>query len=885
MGLPEELKASADAVEELRSSLEEESLSPIEIEGPAARFTVRSEDGTAYPFVAVFLGSSLPCGASLSCSRTVKGLIKANGKLGAHSTLTRAVAAAGRCVGVDLDWVAEAEAEGNGSDEEMEDAGAHGDSDAGSDGEEDEILREWSKRLVKVEKIERAIEEREQCEEASGDLDALQQRQIFDSRAAFRRLANELEEIFKAHDFNMVAEAADEPDGLYRWHVTLGGFDPESPLAQDMREAGRRFGSSSVQLQLVFKRPLHPFYPPSVQLVSPRFQGPILSAVASHPLFSVRGWDPTRPARDALLLLKAFLEKNARVDFGSPRNVAGPLAYLPVEVLLAKLEALTGTAAAAQSLQQYQDMYRMREEQASQGSGVPSPVAQQQQQPAKKQKAGNGSAAAWKAGVGYGYRGSDGGSVWDAKKAEAVQAARDRELGDVLEALARELTANLAPDASPVDLADCTAAVHSSCLAPYIAHQLSAASIQDMAARHKFYRSLLQCADALCSPQTASLLAWHSAESSRSIASAIAGLETQVSHFVRVYNQAAAAAAAAGAGSSKGAAAESEEDKAEIELANYVLALAAKVSTAAPAACAAGDAAGGTSAVSAAAAGGSAQAGAAAEASADEAYRLRLSPYRVRIVDGVAANHKYRDSARNEVLQPKLRARRVGRELASCESDLPVSASSSVFVVADEANSNLWKALITGPENTPYCGGCFLFDIYFPPDYPRIPPKVEIRTTGGGSVRFNPNLYQEGKVCLSLLGTWQGGRGESWSSEYSTVLQVLISIQSLILVDEPWYNEPGFEQRADDASSNRYSAGLMPHTIKWAMLDQLQHGPEYFQQVIREHFRLRGDYILENCRRWVDWCREKGQSGSAREVQKQLTALEAELAKLKVQPA
>lgn len=28
--------------------------------------------------------------------------------------------------------------------------------------------------------------------------------QIFDARAAFRRLANELEEIFKAQDFNMV---------------------------------------------------------------------------------------------------------------------------------------------------------------------------------------------------------------------------------------------------------------------------------------------------------------------------------------------------------------------------------------------------------------------------------------------------------------------------------------------------------------------------------------------------------------------------------------------------------------------------------------------------------------------------------------------------------
>ena len=29
-----------------------------------------------------------------------------------------------------------------------------------------------------------------------------------------------------------VAEAADEPDGLYRWHVTLGGFAPTSHLAE-----------------------------------------------------------------------------------------------------------------------------------------------------------------------------------------------------------------------------------------------------------------------------------------------------------------------------------------------------------------------------------------------------------------------------------------------------------------------------------------------------------------------------------------------------------------------------------------------------------------------------------------------------------------------------
>jgi hypothetical protein len=48
----------------------------------------------------------------------------------------------------------------------------------------------------------------------------------------------------------------------------------------------------------------------------------------------------------------------------------------------------------------------------------------------------------------------------------------------------------------------------------------------------------------------------------------------------------------------------------------------------------------------------------------------------------------------------------------------------------------------------------FTFDLYLPPQYPDVPPKVQFLTTGGGHVRFNPNLYSDGKVCLSILGTW-----------------------------------------------------------------------------------------------------------------------------------
>ena len=152
---------------------------------------------------------------------------------------------------------------------------------------------------------------------------------------------------------------------------------------------------------------------------------------------------------------------------------------------------------------------RMREAQAATQQATSAPMPQQQQQPAvqqqqqqpasKKQKSGAAAAAApgappaaWKAGVGYGHRcadspscrpaclnrpsvqtplsllpvfappplpasccpwrlpacraGGDSGAVWDAKKSEAVQAARDSELADVLEQLARQLTANLSDD-------------------------------------------------------------------------------------------------------------------------------------------------------------------------------------------------------------------------------------------------------------------------------------------------------------------------------------------------------------------------------------------------------------------------------------------------------
>ena len=62
------------------------------------------------------------------------------------------------------------------------------------------------------------------------------------------------------------------------------------------------------------------------------------------------------------------------------------------------------------------------------------------------------------------------------------------------------------------------------------------------------------------------------------------------------------------------------------------------------------------------------------------------------------------------------------------------------------ARPPLPQVLITGPSDTPYANGCFELDVLFPPEYPKSPMLVNLMTTGQGRVRFNPNLYNDGKV-------------------------------------------------------------------------------------------------------------------------------------------
>jgi ubiquitin-protein ligase len=157
-----------------------------------------------------------------------------------------------------------------------------------------------------------------------------------------------------------------------------------------------------------------------------------------------------------------------------------------------------------------------------------------------------------------------------------------------------------------------------------------------------------------------------------------------------------------------------------------------------------------------------------------------------------------------------------------------------IYLSIDKKNLMKQHALIIGPKDTPYFGGFFFFEIIYPENYPTNSPKVTLLTIEK-NVRFNPNLYECGKVCLSILGTWSG---PSWSSVMNIRL-VLQSIQSL-LCSFPIQNEPGFENtKENEITSMEYNQYLIYNTYRIAIIEVLKNKfnvSTLFKKEIEEEF-------------------------------------------------
>jgi baculoviral IAP repeat-containing protein 6 len=95
------------------------------------------------------------------------------------------------------------------------------------------------------------------------------------------------------------------------------------------------------------------------------------------------------------------------------------------------------------------------------------------------------------------------------------------------------------------------------------------------------------------------------------------------------------------------------------------------------------------------------------------------------------------------------------KKLVSQIAMLRTSLPEGIWVRHGSSRLDVMKVLITGPKGTPYENGLFEFDLLCPMDFPARPPTMFFRTTGAGRVRFNPNLYEDGKgasrVALSAF--------------------------------------------------------------------------------------------------------------------------------------
>jgi ubiquitin-conjugating enzyme E2 Z len=165
-----------------------------------------------------------------------------------------------------------------------------------------------------------------------------------------------------------------------------------------------------------------------------------------------------------------------------------------------------------------------------------------------------------------------------------------------------------------------------------------------------------------------------------------------------------------------------------------------------------------------------------------------------------------------------------------------------IYYNVNERDIRKIKCMIIGTPDTPYEYGYYMFDIYIEDDYPFKPPSVKYQTRKTG-IRFNPNLYTCGKVCLSIINTWMGPQWTSCQSPRS----IMISLQTL-LHENPLHNEPGYENCYDTKNKN-YNEVIKHENYSFSIYEIIKNGLvgfECFSNEIRKHFVQNYETIFKN---------------------------------------
>lgn len=142
---------------------------------------------------------------------------------------------------------------------------------------------------------------------------------------------------------------------------------------------------------------------------------------------------------------------------------------------------------------------------------------------------------------------------------------------------------------------------------------------------------------------------------------------------------------------------------------------------------------------------------------------------------------------------------RLQKELKDLNRDPPAGCTAG----PKSSNMLTWVASVQGPEDSPYAGGVFKFELSMSMDYPFKPPKVKAVTK-----IYHPNISEGGGICLDILD-------RAWSPAL-TISKVLLSLSSLLTdpnPDDPLVGEPA---RLLKANPGKYNETARAWTQKYA---------------------------------------------------------------------
>ena len=603
------------------------------------------------------------------------------------------------------------------------------------------------------------------------------------------------------NDDKVIIDTVD--DNIYHWKLKFSKFESNA-LSSSLESLSDKFGYNYMEIDIHFHDKFYPTYPPVLKYIRPRLNKCLMHRLANLKMLQTDYWTPSRGMEFVVSKLRSILNKQADININSQMNEMelNPLgSYLELESYLMKLSAYCDDSEEFDELDntKYNKIYDKED--------------------TKKQLVKRKSN--WAAGTGYGQTGL---ADWDVNKYVDMENEKELQIQNILDKIVGHIQNHDQNDMETV-----YNTIDGSYLVSYIKTILSGASTLEIGKKSGTFTLVFNILQNLITEDGIHL--FHGKKGKDGIINLLERLNVNSMKAMALVNSAT--------NNTSGGTDESDLDINMMITTLYEM----------------------------------------AKPCYDAWFELNKDNFKSDDVQNQVEekneNDKYIEMARPHILDSfpvskgkyyfsnkitgtisNSSVKRIAQETANMGDSLPIHLNATILYRNDPDNIRIVRAAVTGPKGTPYESGITIYDILFPVDYPNNPPDVKIVNNGGQ--RLNPNLYNEGKVCLSLLGTWGGTGGEQWNSKTSTLYQVLNSIQSLILIEEPYYNEPGYESQRGtprgDKAVKEYNENIRLYTMKYSMNEMIEHPDTFggFSEFSRLHFKFKKDEILKVCGKWVD---------------------------------